>query len=81
VRATPRRKSPRSKTKSSRGKVHAYRERLRAQGMRPLQVWVPDTRSPRFVAEARRQSRLVASSHRATEDQAFVDAISDIGFE
>ena len=31
-------------------KVQAHRERLRARGLRPIQVWVPDTRSPKFAA-------------------------------
>jgi hypothetical protein len=37
---------------------------------------VPDVRSPKFAAQASRQSRLVASSAHAAEDQAFIDAIS-----
>jgi hypothetical protein len=60
----------------SRDKVRRHRERLREQGLRPVQIWVPDTRSPVFAEEARRQSALVAASEHATEDQAFVDAIS-----
>jgi hypothetical protein len=70
---------PRSKSRkavTSRAKVQAHRERLRAQGLRPIQIWVPDTRSPRFVAQASRQSRLVAASRYASEDQAFIDALS-----
>ncbi len=67
-----------SQRKPSREKVRAYRERLRAQGLRPVQVWVPDTRSPAFAAEARRQSLAVASSPREAEDQAFVDAVSEL---
>jgi len=39
-----------------------YRARMRAQGFRPIQVWVPDTRSPKFAAECRRQSLSVARS-------------------
>ncbi len=70
------RKSPTRKIATSRHKVRAHRERLRAQGLRPIQIWVRDTRSPKFAAEAARQSRLVASSPRAAEDQAFIDAIS-----
>jgi len=70
------RKSRTRNTLTSRQKVRAHRERLRAQGLRPLQVWVPDTRSPKFAAEAARQSRIVASSPHAAEDQAFIDAIS-----
>jgi len=42
----------------------------------PSRCWVPDTRSPKFAAEASRQSRLVASSPQAAEDQAFIDSIS-----
>jgi hypothetical protein len=61
---------------TSRQKVQAHRDRLRAQGLRPIQIWVPDTRSSRFATQASRQSRLVASSPRAAEDQAFIDALS-----
>ena len=67
--------------KPSREKVRAHRDRLRAQGLRPIQIWVPDTRSPDFAAEARGQLRLVAESPHAAEDQAFVDAISELTFE
>lgn len=62
---------------SSRDKVRAHRARLRAQGLRPIQIWVPDVRSPAFKAEARRQSRLVAASAHEAEDQAFIDAITE----
>jgi len=62
---------------SSREKVKAHRERLRAQGLRPIQFWVPDVHSPEFAAEARRQSLLVAQSEHAKEDQDFVDSISE----
>jgi len=60
----------------SRDKVRRHRQRLREQGLRPVQIWVPDTRSPAFAKEARRQSAAVARSEHAAEDQAFVDAIS-----
>lgn len=66
----------RSRSKSSRNKVRAHRRRLRQQGLRPIQIWVPDMRSPSFAAEARRQSRAVARSPHAKEDQDFIDAIS-----
>ena len=70
------RKSRNHKAATSREKVQAHRDRLRAQGLRPIQIWVPDVRSPRFAAQALRQSRLVASSPHAAEDQAFIDALS-----
>jgi len=57
-------------------RVAAHRERLRDQGLRPLQIWVPDTRAPEFAAEAHRQSALAAASSTASDDQAFVEAIS-----
>ncbi len=66
-----------SKPKSVREKVREHRERLRAQGLRPIQIWVPDVRSPSFREQARRQSRAVAASAHAREDQAFIDAVSD----
>ena len=67
----------RHQAKSSAAKVRAHRDRLRQAGLRPVQIWVPDVRSPRFAAEAHRQSRAVARSKHADADQAFVDAISE----
>jgi Protein of unknown function (DUF3018) len=64
------------KPKPSRVKVREHRERLRRQGLRPIQIWVPDVRAPAFRSEARRQSLAVAASSRAQEDQAFIDAVS-----
>lgn len=68
---------PRTRLHSSREKVRAHRRRLREQGLRPIQIWVPDMRSPAFAAEAHRQSLAVARSAQARKDQAFIDAISD----
>ena len=64
------------KPRPSRVKVREHRERLRRQGLRPIQIWVPDVRAPAFRSEARRQSLAVAASSRAHEDQAFIDAVS-----
>jgi antidote-toxin recognition MazE-like antitoxin len=66
-----------TRSKSSRDRTRAYRERLRQQGLRPIQIWVPDVRSPEFAAEARRQSLAVANSPQEKDDQEFIDAISD----
>jgi hypothetical protein len=41
-------------------KTAKYREKLRAQGLRPIQIWVPDTRSKALVEEVRRQSLRVS---------------------
>jgi hypothetical protein len=70
-----------SNPKPSRTKVRQHRERLRAQGLRPIQIWVPDVRAPSFRSEAHRQSLAVAASDHARENQAFIDAVSDWGGE
>ncbi len=58
-------------------KVREHRDRLRAQGLRPIQIWVPDVRASSFQAEAHRQSLAVAANAHAAEDQAFINAVSD----
>lgn len=40
-------------------RVKRRRAILRAAGLRPVQIWVPDTRRDGFAAECRRQSRLL----------------------
>ncbi len=65
-----------SSAKPSRIKVREHRERLREQGLRPIQIWVPDVRATSFRAEAHRQSLAVAASVHAADDQAFIDAVS-----
>jgi antidote-toxin recognition MazE-like antitoxin len=50
---------------SSRDWVRAHRKRLRAQGLRPIRVWVPDTRAAAFKVEAHCQSLVVAQSPHA----------------
>lgn len=37
-------------------------------GLRPVQIWVPDTRLPNFTEECRRQTRLVARANKADSD-------------
>ena len=73
--------APVSSPKPSRVKVREHRERLRAQGLRPIQIWVPDVRSSVFRSEAHRQSAAIAASAQARDDQAFIDAVSDWGDE
>jgi hypothetical protein len=68
--ATPEKKA----TVSER--VQNHRKRLRAEGLRPVQIWVPDVRSPEFAGEAHRQSAAVAAGEHASDDQAFIDAVS-----
>jgi hypothetical protein len=58
-------------------RVEKHRAALRAAGLRPIQIWVPDVRSRTFASKAHRQSLAVAKSPDAQEDQEFIDAISD----
>lgn len=57
--------------------MQAYRNRLRRQGLRPVQLWVPDTRSPRFKAEARRQSLLLRDDPAEQDVLDFIEAVAD----
>jgi hypothetical protein len=56
-------------------RVRKRRDALRASGLRPVQIWVPDSRRPGFARECRRQSLLVAAADAADHDlQGFLDA-------
>lgn len=70
-----------ARPKPSREKVRVHRAKLRQQGLRPIQIWVPDTQAPGFQTEAHRQSLAVAASAQARGDQAFIDAVSGWGDE
>ncbi|WP_338879165.1 antitoxin MazE family protein [Achromobacter veterisilvae] len=48
-------------------RVQKHRDALRKAGLRPVQIWVPDTRRPGFAEECRRQSLAVAESDKADE--------------
>jgi Protein of unknown function (DUF3018) len=65
-----------SRAKPSRVKVREHRERLRGQGLRPIQIWVPDVSAPAFRSAAHRQSLAVAASSHGRADQAFIDSVS-----
>ena len=61
-------------------RVQKHRSNLRASGMRPIQIWVPDTRTQGFANECRRQSLLALASEANDKDLAIFmdDALSDI---
>jgi len=62
---------------SSAARMKRYRERMRARGLRPVVLWVPDTASPQFLREAERQSKIVAASDDEHEVMAWIDAVRD----
>jgi len=61
-------------------RVQKHRDALRMAGLRPVQIWVPDTRRPDFAEECRRQSLIAAQADLADpEMQRFMDdALADV---
>ena len=49
-------------------RMAAYRARMRAAGMRPVQIWVPDTGAPDFAEKCHRQALAIAASDPAGDD-------------
>ena len=68
-------REPRPKTAQER--MSAHRARLRAQGLRPVQHWVPDLRDPRVLADIRRQGRLLAQHPENDAIDDWIDAVYD----
>lgn len=58
--------------------VKRYRERMRGQGYRQVNIWVPDTRSPAFMARCRKQSLLAA---RADAGEGILDDLDVVADE
>ena len=54
-------------------RVERRRSKPQAAGLRPIQIWVPDTRAPGFPEECRRQSRLIRQSE---TDDGRADAVN-----
>lgn len=65
---------------SNRDRVAKRRQAQRAAGLRPIQIWVPDTRGAQFAQECRRQARLVARADAQDKDLAVIldDALTDL---
>jgi hypothetical protein len=77
AKAKPKTGKTRSRPKSSRDKVRAYRARMRRQGLRLVQMWLPDQKSPEFRREALRQSRLINASKGEQDALEFIQAAAD----
>ena len=65
-------KKPKPQTPAQR--MASRRARLRAQGLRPVQHWVPDLRDPKILAEIRREGEML-SKH---PDNAAIDDWLDL---
>ena len=73
--ATTPKKKPKPRT--PRQRMATRRERLRAQGLRPVQHWVPDLRDPKVLADIRRQVKLMAQHPENDAIDDWLDAIRD----
>lgn len=58
-------------------RVKNYRDKLHAAGLRPLQIWVPDTRRPGFAEECRRQSQSLQGDAAERDIATWIDTAVD----
>lgn len=58
-------------------RVQKHRAGLRAAGLRPVQIWVPDTRREDFAQECRRQSHLVRNDPQEADTLNWLEAAAD----
>lgn len=58
-------------------RVQKHRVALRAAGLRPVQIWVPDTRRPGFAAECRRQSLSLQGDPFEDKTLQWLDEVAD----
>ena len=66
-----------SKPRTPQQRMAARRQRLRAQGLRPVQHWVPDLRNPKVLAELRREIKLMAQHPENDAIDDWLDAVRD----
>lgn len=58
-------------------RVSKHRAALRKAGLRPIQIWVPDTRSKEFAAEVKRTANVLANSPHERELLNFIEQVQD----
>ena len=62
---------------SSAERVKQHRAGLRRAGLRPVQLWVPDTRDAVFVAECRRQALALRNDPHEAEILDWIERAAD----
>ncbi len=67
--------------KTSKDRVKNHRRRMRAAGLKAVQIWVPDTRVPGFAEECRRQSRIIRNDPEELHELERLAEIADWGEE
>lgn len=72
---------------TSAERVKRRRDKMRAAGLRPVQIWVPDTSRAAFAEDCRRQCEAIAKAETSAEtraetefwERAGADAWDDLG--
>jgi hypothetical protein len=64
-------------TQLVRQRVASHRSRLRDAGLKPVQIWIPDTKRAGFKVECRRQSLLIAADSSHQDDLDFLFDLVD----
>jgi hypothetical protein len=62
---------------STSERAQKHRAALRESGLRPVQIWVPDTRRAGFAEECHRQSQLLQGDAQERETTDWLDAAAD----
>lgn len=58
-------------------RVKRHRAKLQAEGLRPVQLWAPDTRDPKFIAACRRQSLALMTDPAEKDILDWIDQAAD----
>ncbi|MBT3447520.1 MAG: antitoxin MazE family protein [Candidatus Thioglobus sp.] len=58
-------------------RVNSHRNRLREQGLRPIQIWIPDARRDGFAQECQRQSQLLQNDAHEHEISSWIEQAAD----
>lgn len=66
-------------TSKGAARVQRHRMHLREKGLRPIQIWVPDTHRAGFAEECKKQSRIAAASEHEVEILDFISNAADRG--
>jgi hypothetical protein len=66
--------------RTSADRVRRHREEMRRKGMRPITLWVPDTRSPAFLAAAAEACRRANAADKTDPAVTFLEDLVEQSF-
>jgi hypothetical protein len=58
-------------------RVRKHRQQLRAEGLKPVQIWIPDTRSESFRRKCERESLSLSADPLEADTLAWIDEVAD----